>query len=305
MAPKRPHAVLDKSRASASPTASQHDNYLEEYLGIASQRDTAHLFGHAVLKRITPQLRKQGYAGHLANQWVDFPKHVGFNNNLSAPKPDYMEGFRRDTFPPTVQELGGAATLVKDFPRFPALPHLAMELKATGANMHLAECQAAYDGAAMVYARNKALNFLGEKVEHGNATVLSAATDGAAYDIFGHYTLNDEKTETTRFYQRCLAQGSLEGFDDFKTGFRRLRNMQDWARDKSLDIRERMTKDHESRQFGSSRPSQSVGSNKSPSNPSDQIPSRSSSDSSEYCDRSEAIANGGDRHDLESPSGPT
>lgn len=231
----------------------------------------------------------------MDKQWVDFPRDVGFNNNLSAPKPDYIEGFRRDTFPPTVQELGGATTLVKDTPRFPALPHLAMELKATGENMHLAECQAAYDGAAMVYACNKALNFLGEKDEHGNATVLSATTDGKKYDIFGHYTLIDEKTETTRFYQRCLAQGSLEDFDDFKTGFRRFRNMQDWARDKSFDIRERMTKDHESKQFGRSRPSQSVGSKKSlpaqsarpsaPSNPSDQMPSRSCSDSSEYRDR--------------------
>lgn len=166
-------AALDKSRASASPTASQLDKYLNDYLDAVNEAE--------------------GYVSHLDKQWVGFPKDVGFNKNLSAPKPDYVEGYRRETFPPTFQELGGAATLVREAPRFPALPHLALELKNAGADMHLAERQAGYDGAAMVYARNKALNFLGQNDEHGNASVLSATTDGMTYNIFAHYTLVDKK----------------------------------------------------------------------------------------------------------------
>lgn len=44
--------------------------------------------------------------------------------------------------------------------------------------MHLAERQARYDGAAMVYARNKALNFVGQRDVHEKVAVLTATTDG-------------------------------------------------------------------------------------------------------------------------------
>lgn len=251
---------LDKSRSSASPTASQYEDYIETYFDGACEVDTVHLFTTKVLKEPTRELRKEGYKANRDKQWVDYPKDVGFNNNLSAPKPDYIEGYGRNTFPPTIQELGGAATLVKDSTVFPALPHLAVELKKTGGDMHLAERQAGFDGAAMLHARNKALNYLGHADVHGEASVVSASADGLYYNIYGHYTYVDEETGETKYYQCRLRKGTLDEIDDFKEGYKRLRNMQDWAREQSTDIRDRMNKNYNSRNFGSGRPSQSIAS---------------------------------------------
>lgn len=251
---------LDKTRASASPTLSQHEDYIDAYTNAGNEADMVHVFSTHVLKEPTRQLRKQGYDSNRDKQWVDFPRDVGFNNSLSAPKPDIIEGYRKGAFPPTISELGGAATLVKEHPNYAALPHLALELKNKGADMHLAERQAAYDGAAMVYGRSKALQFLGQKDVHGKASVVTATTDGLTYNIFGHYSAVDADTEQTQYHQNRLAIGALDGYEDFKDGYRRVRNMQDWAREQSTDLQDQMRKDYDSRQIGSSRPSQSVAS---------------------------------------------
>lgn len=250
--------LLDKSRTSASPTASQYEDYVDTYKLAACEADMVHVFSTQVLKEPSRQLRKEGYYGSRDKQWVDIPKDLGFNNGLSAPKPDYIEGCRRGRLPPTVLEFGGAATFVKDLPQYVALPHLAMKLKHKGADMDLAGRQAGYDGAAMVYARNKALNLMGQQDVHDKAAVVTATTDGLAYNIFGHYTSVNGDTRQLQYHQGILKSGTLGGIGNFKDGYKRMRNMQDFAYEQSTDVRDRLAKDYESRQFGSSRPSQSV-----------------------------------------------
>lgn len=251
---------LDMSRNSASPTNSQYRGYVRRYFNAESQADLLLLFCTEVLKRGDLQDMEQGHFAKVDAQWADYPKNVGFNNKLSAPKPNYVEGYHKTTFPPTLQELGGAATLVKESSTSLALPHVVVEFKKTDEDLHLAERKSGYEGAAMVYARNKALNYIGQEDEHGEASVVSASTNGLYYNIYGHYAYVEEKTGKTNYYQCRLKSGTLDDIDDFKEAYKRLRNMQDWAREQSTDVRDRMTKDYESRQFGSSRPSQSVAS---------------------------------------------
>jgi hypothetical protein len=57
-----------------------------------------------------------GYRRHFNQVLTALPKEVGFNNGLSAPQPDLIEGFHPQQFRPfpVNEQLGGAAVLVKD-----------------------------------------------------------------------------------------------------------------------------------------------------------------------------------------------
>ncbi|KAK7699890.1 hypothetical protein SLS64_011321 [Diaporthe eres] len=127
------------SRESASPTQSQYNKFAD---------------------RIVEASNEQGTIAE-EKMWIEFPKNVGFNNGLPAPKPDMIEGISSDSFPPTIEHIK-ASRLVRDEPRYVALPHIAVEYKAREKSLHEAKVQAGYDGAAMVYGRNVALKYIGK-----------------------------------------------------------------------------------------------------------------------------------------------
>jgi hypothetical protein len=54
--------------------------------------------------------------------------------------------------------------------------------------MILAQTQAGYDGACMVYGRNKACSFLESPDPAGHAFVSTFTTDGTTLNIFDHYS---------------------------------------------------------------------------------------------------------------------
>ncbi|KAK4125502.1 hypothetical protein N657DRAFT_662049 [Parathielavia appendiculata] len=80
-----------------------------------------------------------GYPRAFNQAFTAFPRNTEFNNGLSAPQPDFWTT------------------------RFSvALPHIAGEWKGRGKDMDEAKMQSAYDGAALTYARNQALSYLGK-----------------------------------------------------------------------------------------------------------------------------------------------
>ncbi|EJT74581.1 hypothetical protein GGTG_08421 [Gaeumannomyces tritici R3-111a-1] len=88
-----------------------------------------------------PLLKKypDGYGHLLSQQLTAFPKDVGFNNGLPAPKPNCIEGLKTEQHRPLPVDahVNGAVLYKKDAYSF-TLPHLAGEWKGTGGNMRKA-----------------------------------------------------------------------------------------------------------------------------------------------------------------------
>jgi hypothetical protein len=130
-----------------------------------------------------------GYHKSYNQAFNNFPKNVGFNNDLSAAQPDMVKGLDLTQFDPfpAREQLGGAATVYSG-PEATTLPHLAGEWKGPGKDMILAQTQAAYDGACMVYGRNEARSFLEEPDPADHAFVSTFTTDGTTVNTFAHYS---------------------------------------------------------------------------------------------------------------------
>lgn len=194
---------LRQSRKTASPTPEEHLLYSRYFDNATNKRDIENALGHFVLKQpeATLELSDTRYVSHIDKQWVDFPKDVGLNNQLSAPKPDRVEGFAQDTFPPDIDRLGGAAMLVKNNPRFVALPHFVGEFKDFGGDMRKAQVQAAYDGAAMVYARNEALKLVQQPDPERTAAPITVTSDGCDWKTYVHYSGTNQDTGKLEYYQ--------------------------------------------------------------------------------------------------------
>ncbi len=108
----------------------------------------------AVMKDYSRDSNDTRYGIAMNRDTPGIPDQVGFNNNgLFNPRPDYLQGLYVDTLPSHMhsQALHGSAQDSL------ALCHFAAELKRTDDDFRLETIQAAYDGAAMVYARNQAL----------------------------------------------------------------------------------------------------------------------------------------------------
>ncbi|PVH77209.1 hypothetical protein DL98DRAFT_591457 [Cadophora sp. DSE1049] len=101
---------------------------------------------------------------------------------------------------PVREQLSGAATVYSG-PQTTTLPHLAGEWKGTGMDMILAQTRAGYDSACMVYGRNEALKY------HQYATSNSFL---------------------------------ISTYEDFKKSRRRLRNLEDDAKEASQKLRDEL-----------------------------------------------------------------
>ncbi|KAK5651147.1 hypothetical protein OQA88_13241 [Cercophora sp. LCS_1] len=141
-----------KSRATASPPESVYNDYVDRVEG-AGNEATVVVQTSELLKKY-PKGYRQAYNRAFTNLLDD----VGFNNGLSAPQPDFVEGLEAEEYRPFPADdhIPGAA-LYRDDPRSITLPQIAGEWKGPAGDMREARMQSAYDGAAMVHARNQAL----------------------------------------------------------------------------------------------------------------------------------------------------
>ncbi|KAJ8128444.1 hypothetical protein O1611_g5194 [Lasiodiplodia mahajangana] len=142
------------------------------------------------------------YFSFMGQKFTGFPENVGFNNNCSAPQPDFVEGLGEMQFTPFPIKAVSGAFLYQDKTYTIVLPHIAGEWKASDKGLGKASTQCAYDGAALVYARTQALEYLGERDPPGEARVITFAINGENLKIFAHYSFLAENGAVK--YYRCL-----------------------------------------------------------------------------------------------------
>lgn len=114
---------LARSRETASPPESVYERYAYK-VGTARNESTMVVEMAPLLK----EYEDRGYDRVFNQAFTAFPKDVGFNNCLSAPQPDFVEGLSiRQYRPFPVDEHVSGAALYKDDPHSLALPHVAGE----------------------------------------------------------------------------------------------------------------------------------------------------------------------------------
>ncbi|KAJ8129862.1 hypothetical protein O1611_g3765 [Lasiodiplodia mahajangana] len=225
-----------KSRGTASPTESMYEGYVKGVKITYNEATTIFEVGRRLLKDYDENYRKA-----LNHAFTGFPEDVGFNNGLSAPQPGFVEGLQKLEFEPfLVEEHINGAVLYKDNRHSITLPHLAGEWKGPDGLIKEAALQSSYDGAALVYARNQALAYLGKSDPPGHAEITTFATDGTNLNFYAHYaTLSENGTLKYHQYQYASAN-ILDSYQGHKDGRRGLRNAQDYAFKQSCALKDQL-----------------------------------------------------------------
>ncbi|KAK3334066.1 hypothetical protein B0T19DRAFT_459621 [Cercophora scortea] len=237
---------LNQSRETASPPESVYQDYLDMVGSVPNAL--------SLMIEMTPLLKEykdRGYSRAFGQRFTAYPKNVGFNNDMSAPQPDFVQGLRQQEFRPLpITDELDSAILFEDDRHSLALPHIAGEWTERGKNM---EEESAYAEAALVHSRNEALAYIGEPDPPGHAAVTTFTTDGTTLNFFGHFAA--ESDGQLEYHQYPISTVNLKGsYEDFKRGRRQLRNAQDYAREQSYQLRDRL-KEH-----WKARPAQTSGS---------------------------------------------
>lgn len=231
------HKRAASSCGTASPTVSEYDNYVETLPRALNKLAR----GNKVAKRLQKDYDDdESYQPAFNQPFTGFPKDVGLNNGLSPPQPDFIEGLGMVNFEPFPIEHVSGAVLYKDNLFSTALPHIAGEYKGPTGSMENARLQCAYDGAALVYARNKALALIGKPDSLGHAKITTFATDGKTMEFFAHYAAQGGDGKL-KYHQYPIGSCFLTNSPDtFKGGWRQLRNQQDYAREQSYALRDQL-----------------------------------------------------------------
>ncbi|KAH6623871.1 hypothetical protein F5144DRAFT_595967 [Chaetomium tenue] len=172
----------------------------------------------------------KGYIRAFNQAFTGFPTDVRFSNGLSTPQPDFIENIECEeyrSFPITTYIPG--AVLYEDKLYSVTLPHIAGEWKGPGGSIETTRLKAAYTGAALIFARNQALDVIKKPDLTGHAKVITFTTDGLGLNFFAHYAAETE--------------GGALGYRQYRIrldGLRYLRNVQDFAREESYALKDKI-----------------------------------------------------------------
>src|SRR3569833_1008647 len=246
------HRRLARPRAPASPQLSAYESYAHAVRTAPNEATIACEANRGLLKKYPGN----GYKTAVDQAFTGYPKDVGFNNGLTAPQPDFVEGVEEEENRPfPIGKHVRGAVLYKDKPYSVTLPHIAGEWKGPDGSMANATMQAAYDGAALVYARNQALAYQGKSDPPGHASITTFTTDGHDVNFYAHYATPAEDG-TLEYHQFPVKSTSLvRSHEEHKEGRRELRNAQEHAREQSYALKDQLKELHKRQQrLGTLRP---------------------------------------------------
>jgi hypothetical protein len=245
------HERHARPRETASPTESVYKQYTKR-VGQARNETTMVI---ETSGRLLKEYDDEGYAREFNQPFTGYPKDVGFNNGLSAPQPDFVEGPEMEEYLPfPVDEYVAGAVLYKDDPGSVTLPHIAGEWKCLTGDMREAELKSRYDGAALVHARNQALSYMGKSDPPGHAEITTFTTNGKNINFFAHYAAESEDG-TLEYHQFPIKSTSLvNSHGEHKEGRRGLRNDQDHAKGQSQTLRDQLKEYYKKQRGGGLHP---------------------------------------------------
>ncbi len=198
-----------RSRTTPPPTQKEHRGYARI---IERAKNKASIFMKASQTLLKEENPEEDYMKVYDEPLTAFPANVGFNNGLSTPKPNFIEGLTAHKFNPFPIETIKGAILYQDDPFPVILPHIAGEWKARGKNMATAEWQVAYNGAAFVYARNQALSYLGKPDLPGHAEVRTFTSDGEIINFYAHYAAPSADDGKLKYHQYRYASVNVSSY---------------------------------------------------------------------------------------------
>lgn len=236
--------IMTGPRDTPSPTQSEYEFYLERAARALNEQGVV----AEAPSRLFKQYKGMFYRPAYNYEFTAFPSEVGFNDGLSAPKPDFVEGLAMEAFLPfPVHELISGAVLSKHGLDSITLAHIAGEFKAPGKDLREAKMQGAYDGAALVYARHQALSYLGVSDPPGYAAIITFTLDGDDITFYAHYATTSGDG-TRKYHQYRIKRGNLvdsrRAFTSCRT---ELMNLQDHAMKQSCALRDGLKKHWEQR----------------------------------------------------------
>ncbi|KAH8756127.1 hypothetical protein F5883DRAFT_686367 [Diaporthe sp. PMI_573] len=233
------HKAILRPRHSPSPTESEYKQYVKN-VRMAGNKAT---LLNTTYGKLLKGYGDEGYAKEFNHAFTGFPKDAGINKSLSAPQPDFVEGLGvQEYYPFPINEQVKGAVLYKDSSCSLALPQLAGEWRHRSKDMYGAELQSSYDGAALVYARNQALSYVGKPDPPGYSQVMTFTTNGTNLDLFAHYAAPSPVDGRLQYHQYPVDSTNLTiSHQRFKDGRRGLRNAQDRARQQAYILRDELT----------------------------------------------------------------
>ncbi|KAK0655466.1 hypothetical protein B0T16DRAFT_312591, partial [Cercophora newfieldiana] len=240
----KPHQNLEDTlrrhvapRDTVSPPESVYEAYADKVGKVYSEATMVFEVGGELLKECP-----KGYRREFNLSFTNIPPDAGYNKGLSAPQPDFIEGLEEEEFRPfPIADHVPGATLYDDDPFSLTLPHVAGEWKGRGKDMEKVRLQAAYDGAAMVYARNQALAYMGKSDPPRHAAITTFTTDGTNLNMYAHYAIPSEEDDTLEYHQYQYASTNIkDSYQGYKEGRRGLRNAQDHAREQSYALKDQL-----------------------------------------------------------------
>ncbi|KAH6650284.1 hypothetical protein F5144DRAFT_588798 [Chaetomium tenue] len=197
----------------------------------------------------------EGYRQAYNRVFTNLPGDLGFNNGLSAPQPDFVQGLEAEEYRPfPVDDHIPGAALYIDEPHSITLPQVAGEWEGPAGDMREARMRSAYNGAAMVHARNQALAYVGKADPASHAEIITFTTDGTNLNLFAHYAAETEDG-TLEYHQYPISSMHLTGtYQGYKDGRKSLRNAQDHAREQSYALKDQLKEYYKKQRRGTLRP---------------------------------------------------
>ncbi|KAK0719426.1 hypothetical protein B0H67DRAFT_608332, partial [Lasiosphaeris hirsuta] len=175
---------LTQRRTSTQPSEGAHQRYCNKVFKSDNEAEVSSLIQSKIIK----EYNDMQYGKAVSRAITRIPSQ-DFNNGLSNPLPDILEGLDTAVLPNGLHDdhaLHKTNSL--------SLCHFAAEIKRTDGNLHQATVQAAHDGAVLVNARERALsqaranlsNHVAIDKAAEEAAVFTCVTDGTVAEVYTH-----------------------------------------------------------------------------------------------------------------------
>lgn len=240
-------ASLGSERASEILEKDDFDAYCVINGEVTTELTVSHVSYARLAKPTANDRILSSYQSIYNSPWSEFKPACA--TGLSAAKPDIMESFRKNSYPPEALDYLGGALAPTTFPV--GMPAYAVEVKGTDGTIESAQEQCKYDGALMTEGAYRIHKYMGKPDEDffGKTQAITIAFKGIAFRIYCHFALkilgpseamttsggptgpaalaNTGATQIQYRQYRITTDNPCDSLEEFQIASRHIRNAQD------------------------------------------------------------------------------